>query len=208
MQSSDEPSAARQSHMVSDLISAVHVQGPLSHLPSHMQRQISHSPSPSQSPEGMGVMQIDGTGGVKGGFAGGVGFGVTPYADAEALSKLRGHPAWETQVFELSLMHYLIKNHVSNHVLNRVLKNKCLPQGGQVCTVLSSFLYNILFGRLMYVLPPNKCWTAPIWFDNIWQITCWMLPSCTKLLALMNDHSVMCAHSCLCYSTASIPFLL
>ncbi|KAA6422787.1 MAG: Zeaxanthin epoxidase [Trebouxia sp. A1-2] len=61
------------------------------------QRHISHSPSPSQSPEGMEMMQIDGTGGVKGNFAGGVGFGVTPYADAEALSKLRGHPAWETQ---------------------------------------------------------------------------------------------------------------
>ncbi len=133
--------------MASDLIGAVHVQGPLSHLPSHMQRQISHSPSPSQSPEGMGVMQIDGTGGVKGGFVGGVGFGVTPYADAEALSKLRGHPAWETQVFELSLMHYLIINHVSNHVscLKSCFKNKCLLQGGQVCTVLSSFLYNILF---------------------------------------------------------------
>ncbi len=116
LQSSDEPSVARPSHMASDLIGAVHVQGPLSHLPSHMQRQISHSPSPSQSPEGMGVMQIDSTGGVKGGFAGGAGFGVAPYADAEALSKLRGHPAWETQVFKLSFMHYLIKNRVSNHV--------------------------------------------------------------------------------------------
>ncbi len=110
LQSSDEPSAARQSHMGSDLIGAVHVQGPLSHLPSHMQRQISHSPSPSQSPEGMGVMQIDGTGGVKGGFAGGVGLGVGPYADAEALSKLRGHPAWETQVFTLSFMYSSLSN--------------------------------------------------------------------------------------------------
>ena len=104
-QSSDQPNAACQSHMDSDLIGAVHVQGPLSHLPSHMQRQISHSPPLSQSPEGMGVMQIDSTGGVKGDCAGGVGFGVNPYADAEALSKLRGHPAWETQVFILSLMH-------------------------------------------------------------------------------------------------------
>ncbi len=105
LQSSDQLNAACQSHMGSDLIGALHVQGPLSHLPSHMQRQISHSPSPSQSPEGMGVMHIDGTGGAKASFAGGTGFGVTPYADAEALSKLRGHPAWETQVFILSFMH-------------------------------------------------------------------------------------------------------
>lgn len=111
-QSSDQPDGVRQSHSGSDLIGAVHVQGPLSHLPSHMQRHISHSPSPSQSPEGMEMMQIDGTGGVKGNFAGGVGFGVTPYADAEALSKLRGHPAWETQVAILSFMHSSFVQHV------------------------------------------------------------------------------------------------
>ncbi|DBA84801.1 TPA: hypothetical protein ACH3X1_005836 [Trebouxia sp. C0004] len=97
VQSSEQPDGARQSHMGSDLIGAVHVQGPLSHLPSHMQRQIGRSSSHSQSPEGMGLMQIDGEGVVKGGFAGVAGFGVTPYADAEALSKLQGHPAWETQ---------------------------------------------------------------------------------------------------------------
>ncbi len=135
LQSSDQPGTERQSHMGSDLIGAVHVQGPLSHLPSHMQRQISHSPSPSQSPEGMGVMQIDGTGGVKGGFAGGTGFGVTPYADAEALSKLRGHPAWETQVFILSFIDAFI------------FCSTCRFPQGQVCTVLSSCLCDALIGR-------------------------------------------------------------
>ena len=131
LQSCDQPDAARQSHMGSDLIGAVHVQGPLSHLPSHMQRQISHSPSPSQSPEGLGVMQIDGTGGVKGGFAGGVGFGATPYGDAEALSKLRGHPAWDSQVFILSLMH--------------LIHQKTIFPKGHVCTVLNSSLSEMLF---------------------------------------------------------------
>ena len=92
------PKSAYRAPVGSDLIGAVHMQGPLSHLPSHVQRHIRHSPPPqSHSPETMGAMLMDGMG-VKGGFAGSAGFGMTPYADAEALSKLREHPAWESEV--------------------------------------------------------------------------------------------------------------
>ena len=94
---SARPKSAYQTQGGQYLIGAVHIQGPLSHLPSHVQRHISHSPPLGHSPEGMGVVLMDGMG-AKGGFAGSTGFGMTPYADAEALSKLREHPAWESEV--------------------------------------------------------------------------------------------------------------
>lgn len=94
---SARPKSAYQTQVGQDLIGAVHMQGPLSHLPSHVQRHISHLRPVSHSPERMGVVLMDGMG-AKGGFAGSTGFGMTPYADAEALSKLREHPAWESEV--------------------------------------------------------------------------------------------------------------
>ncbi len=97
---SGQPNLAYQSHTGPDLIGAVHIQAPMSHLPTHMAHMYGlmvQSPSTEQSPESMGAAMMEGIG-VKGGYSGGAGFGFVPYADAEALSKLRGHPAWESEV--------------------------------------------------------------------------------------------------------------
>ena len=42
----------------------------------------------------------------------------------------------------------------------------------------------------MNFLLPNNCWSALIWLDNMWQITCCMLPNCTKLSARMKISDV------------------
>ena len=102
---SSQPGLAYHSHMSPDLIGAVHMQDPMTHLPTHaghMTRRRGPAPPMSQTPEGMGPVMMDG--GVKGCYPGGAVIGFSPFADAEALNKLRGHPAWEHQVSKIVLL--------------------------------------------------------------------------------------------------------
>ena len=92
--------------MGSDLIGAVHLPGPISHslghmglVPHHMSHMHGQSIPMRQSPEDVEGMRVDGAGmGVKGAYPGDAAFGLSPYADTEASSKLRESPAWNSQV--------------------------------------------------------------------------------------------------------------
>lgn len=93
-------------HMGPELIGAVHLPGPMSHslghmglIPHHIGHVHGQSISMSQSHENVEGMRVDGGGmGVKAGYPGDAAFGFNPYADTEALSKLRESPAWISQV--------------------------------------------------------------------------------------------------------------